>query len=130
VRTGDLIYQRLRDGFEDSVFDAPPPCSAASDYACLCTGAQKLLAIFQRCGFAFAASLVEVDTTNRRFRVRLDGPATLYAVAMGGGGSLQPLPAFAEITIAAFLRASGVKDSSISIATRASRSTLEFEVVC
>ena len=125
-RVGELIFSRLRDGFEEEVFGAPPACAVLRDWACTVDGVRGLLHVFESRGFAFSARLVDADEGARRLHIKVDGAATLFATAELAARKSSPPPALLEYTLQAFMRACGWTEARMS--TRSSRSSLDIEV--
>jgi hypothetical protein len=122
VRLGDRLFQALRDGFEDEAFGGPSACTSL-DWGCTVAGARTIVGLLVSRGFAFGGALTDENETQRTFRVRLEGAATLYAAADSAARGVSPPPAFAEYAMSGFFRASGWTPS---VATRASRSAFDM----
>ena len=121
---GDKLFAGLRDGFEDEVFGGPAAC-AAPDFSCAVDGVRALLAVFVARGYAFSGDVLDVDAEARRFKVRLGGAATLWAMQSLAARASTPTCDFVGYTLAAFLRASGWADAAYT--AQASSTALEQE---
>ncbi|KAL2652578.1 hypothetical protein R1flu_020706 [Riccia fluitans] len=83
-RAGDLIYQRLVEGFEDQSFNAPSPLPEGSSFDTIVVGVRKVLQILVDQGYALKAVVDQVepssDALGGKFRVKVDGGATLWGL--------------------------------------------------
>ena len=121
---GDLIFTRLRDGFEDQAFNGPMECPRG-EWACIVAGVQSMLDCFQTGGFALSLRITDADETARKLRIHVEGSATLYALAEVASRKASPPPAFVEYALLAFLRASGWNASTTM---RLSRTGYDLDV--
>jgi hypothetical protein len=124
---GDKLFTGLRDGFEEEVFGGPAACAASTPdrFACAVDGVRALLAVFVARGYAFSGEVLDVDAATRRFRVRMGGTATLWAMQSLAARASTPSCDFVGYAVAAFLRASGWADAAYS--SQASSTALEQE---
>ncbi|CAL8465945.1 g5481 [Coccomyxa elongata] len=122
--TGDLIYDGLCNGFRGVNFGAPGPAEPRTPIQELAGNAQRILDIFTANGYAIKATVSEVVPSRScgsvewhgacpsagTFRVRLEGPATLWGTA-----ALENRRAIASaydaMAIEAYLRHSGCSAS-------------------
>lgn len=108
-RVGDKIYQSLLEGFEEKIFDAPPPYPTTAPFTSIVDGVQKILKVFTSEGYALSAKVEEVEersTGGGRFKVRIEGPATLWGVRALASRRAFILTDFEAMAIGGFLRAS------------------------
>ncbi|KAL3147223.1 hypothetical protein ABBQ32_002719 [Trebouxia sp. C0010 RCD-2024] len=113
IRTGDLIYDGLRNGFREETFPGTPAPLTPSQAAQVPLQVQKLLDVFVDRGFAIKAQ-VTADTTaagkssgGGSFSVRLEGPANLWGVGALQSRQAMMVDAVDAMTVQAYLRASG-----------------------
>lgn len=124
---GDKIYAGLRYGFEDEDFGGPAPLEpkvgAGEELA---AKARDLLAVFVRSGFALRGEVYDVETApgSVRFKVRLEGPASLWGAGMSESKRLALPNDFFGFALAALCRASGVRSTH---ATSTTETTVEQE---
>ncbi|CAL5223952.1 g6555 [Coccomyxa viridis] len=92
---GERIYDGLRNGFRGQEFGAPAPLEPRTPIQDIAKNAQQILDIFTANGYALKASIQDVVPSRScastewhgacpsagTFRVRLEGPATLWGVA-------------------------------------------------
>ncbi|KAK9902243.1 hypothetical protein WJX75_009231 [Coccomyxa subellipsoidea] len=118
--TGDMIYNGLLTGFRGVQFGAPEPSPARTPIEELAGNAQRILDIFAANGYAIKATISDVVPSRScgsvewhgacpsagSFRVRLEGPATLWGTA-----ALENRRAIASaydaMAVEAYLRRSG-----------------------
>ncbi|KAL3684406.1 hypothetical protein R1sor_002428 [Riccia sorocarpa] len=105
-RAGDVIYQRLVEGFEDQSFNAPSPLAEGSSFD---SGVQNVLQILVDQGYALKATVDQVtpssDSLGGKFRVKVDGGATLWGLQTLVSRRASVLPTFDTLAVGGFLRA-------------------------
>ncbi|BBM99349.1 hypothetical protein MPTK1_1g20650 [Marchantia polymorpha subsp. ruderalis] len=108
-RAGNIIYERLLEGFEDDSFNAPPPLSEDSSFSVVVQNVQKLLQILVDQGYALKAVVDEVesftDSRGGKFRVKVDGSATLWGLQTLVSRRALVLSNFDALAVGGFLRA-------------------------
>ncbi|KAG0601759.1 hypothetical protein M758_11G137500 [Ceratodon purpureus] len=112
-KAGDLLYEKLIDGFEGEVFNAPPP--ASSDFLAVTDGVKKLVQVFVDRGYALKSSVEPVQFSPNqpggKLRVKLEGSATQWGVRALASRRALLLNDFAALAVGAYLRACGFSAS-------------------
>eukprot|EP00899_Mesostigma_viride_P021865 jgi/Mesvir1/29680/Mv13037-RA.1 len=130
VRTGDRILDRLMNGFEGVAFGGPTVCGQPGSFECVITGVKRLMEIFAEQGYALRISVTDIvgsrsDATDQpasqlpanavgAFRLRVQGPATLWGVRMLLSRRALVLPQFDAMAVSAFIRACGRRGTFVS----------------
>ncbi|KAG6552847.1 hypothetical protein Mapa_005502 [Marchantia paleacea] len=108
-RAGNIIYKRLLEGFEDVSFNTPPPLSEDSSFSVVVQNVQKLLQSLVDQGYALKAVVDEVesftDSRGGKFRVKVDGSATLWGLQTLVSRRALVLSNFDALAVGGFLRA-------------------------
>jgi hypothetical protein len=109
-KTGELIYDGVRQGFQGVQFGAPAPLRAGATFGEVVAGVAALLAVFEAQGFAIRAGVSGAQPGGGgggQFTVQLEGPATLWSLQSLASRRSSVYPAYDALAISAFLRASG-----------------------
>ncbi|KAL0035664.1 hypothetical protein WJX79_006735 [Trebouxia sp. C0005] len=113
LRTGDFIYDGLRNGFREEIFPGTPEPLTASQSALVPERVQKLLSVFVDRGFAIKAQVTAENTAANKlngggaFTVRMEAPANLWGVGALQSRQALMVDAVDAMTVQAYLRASG-----------------------
>lgn len=133
ARLGDALYRRIAvDGFRGTVFGGPAPLGPGASPAELIAGVRALLRVFVDNGFCINAEASDPvggpDGAGFTFTIRLDGPATLWALQSMAARRAELYPVYTGLASAGFLRACG-RQASCSFAWTESTVTERITVV-
>jgi len=112
-RAADLVYARLRDGFEGEEFaGVPAPLPPGAPLEDVVAGARGVLGALVERGYALSADARAEEGARGGFRVALQAPATLWGLqrlaASPAAARAAGLPAHDALAVGGFLRASGL----------------------
>lgn len=109
-KAGNLIYERLLEGFEGETFKAPRPCPANSDSLQLIEGINQILQLFVDQGYALKANLEEIksekSSNDLKLRIRLIGCSTLWGMQTLASRRALILTNFDSLAVKSFIEAS------------------------